>query len=112
MNSNELSERYPNQNGPQETEGPGAACAATGAKGLQQKPPPSEPEHLSPAAERMRLHRERRRKGLRCLTIELRETEIDALVGMKLLRAEMRDDANAIIEALYMHFDRTSDFTP
>jgi hypothetical protein len=35
---------------------------------------------LSPSAKRMRLHRERRRDGLRCLTIELRETEIDALV--------------------------------
>jgi hypothetical protein len=35
----------------------------------------------SPAAARMRLHRERRRQGLRCLLIELRETEIDVLVG-------------------------------
>jgi hypothetical protein len=36
-------------------------------------PPP--PERAgSAAAERMRLHRERRRQGLRCLTIELRET--------------------------------------
>jgi hypothetical protein len=34
----------------------------------------------SPAAQRMRRHRERRRDGLRCLTIELRETEMDALV--------------------------------
>jgi len=45
-------------------------------------------EARSAAAERMRLHRERRRKGLRCLTIELRESEIDALVRMGLLRAE------------------------
>ena len=34
-----------------------------------------EPTARSPAAERMRRHRERRRDGLRCLTIELRETE-------------------------------------
>jgi hypothetical protein len=65
----------------------------------------------SAAAERMRRHRERRREGLRCLTIELRETEIDTLVRMGLLRAGMRNDANAIIEALYAHFDRTLDFT-
>jgi hypothetical protein len=65
----------------------------------------------SAAAERMRRHRERRRDGLRCLTIELRETEIDALVRMGLLKSEMRNDANAIIEALYAHFDRTLDFT-
>jgi hypothetical protein len=69
---------------------------------MNDSPPP-----LSPAAERMRLHRERRRKGLRCLTIELRETEIDVLVRMGLLRAEMRHEINAIIQALYVHFDRT-----
>lgn len=32
------------------------------------------------AAERMRASRERRRLGLRCLTVELRETEIDVLI--------------------------------
>ena len=66
----------------------------------------------SGAAERMRLHRERRRNGRRCLTIELRETEIDALVCMGLLRGEMRNDVNAITDALYAHFDRTLDLTP
>jgi len=39
----------------------------------------------SPAAERMRLYRERRRRGLRCLVIELRETEVDALIRGGLL---------------------------
>ena len=34
----------------------------------------------SAAAERMRAHRDRRRKGLRCVRIELRETEIDVLI--------------------------------
>ena len=61
----------------------------------------------SAAAERMRQHRERRRQGLRCLMIELRETEIDALVGMGLLKAEMRDDAEAVSVALYEHLSRT-----
>jgi hypothetical protein len=61
----------------------------------------------SAAAERMRLHRERQRKGLRCLTIELRETEIDALVVRGLLKAEMRDDVDAIVKALYGHLDQT-----
>jgi hypothetical protein len=73
--------------------------------------PTPKPAIPSAAAERMRRHRERRRDGLRCLTIELRETEIDALVRMGLLKSEMRNDANAIIEALYAHFDRTLDFT-
>jgi hypothetical protein len=67
----------------------------------------NEPMARSAAAERMRRHRERRRDGLRCVTIELRDSEIDALVRMGLLRPEMRKDANAIIEALYAHFDRT-----
>jgi hypothetical protein len=67
----------------------------------------TEPATRSAAAERMRRHRERRREGLRCLTIELRETEIDALVRMGLLRPEMRNDGTAITEALYAHFDRT-----
>ena len=34
----------------------------------------------SPAASRMRLHRQRRRMGLRCIVIELRATEVDELV--------------------------------
>ena len=44
------------------------------------------------AAERMRRHRQRQRNGLRCLTIELRETEIDVLIQKGLLKAEMRND--------------------
>ena len=71
--------------------------------------PPTTEITRSAAAERMRRHRERRRDGLRCLTIELRETEIDALVRMRLLEKERRNDANAIIEALYAHFGRTLD---
>jgi hypothetical protein len=58
----------------------------------------------SPAAERMRRHRERRRDGLRCLTIELRETEIDVLLGKK---ADGRHDPDAIRDALYAHLERT-----
>jgi hypothetical protein len=66
----------------------------------------------SPAAERMRLHRQRRRDGLRCLTIELRETEIDVLVGKGLLNRETRHDPQAVSEALYAHLDQTLGSTP
>ena len=38
-----------------------------------------------PRRRRMRRYRERQRDGLRCLTIELRETEIDALIQKGLL---------------------------
>ena len=44
-----------------------------------------EPSACSPAASRMRLHRQRRRLGLRCIVIELRETEVDELVRRGLL---------------------------
>ena len=35
---------------------------------------------------RMHRHRERRRDGLRCMTIELRETEVSALIRKGSLR--------------------------
>ena len=57
----------------------------------------------------MRRHRQRRRDGFRCLIIELRETEIDALIHKGLLKSETRNDLNAIIEALYAHLDNTLD---
>jgi hypothetical protein len=55
----------------------------------------------------MRRHRQRRRSGLRCLSIELRETEIDTLIRKGLLRKETRNDPKAIRKALYDHFGRT-----
>jgi hypothetical protein len=70
-------------------------------------PPTTEPAARSPAAERMRRFRQRQRQGLRCLTIQLRETEIDALVRKGLLNAEMRNDLAAVSEALYAHLDQT-----
>src|SRR5258707_534652 len=68
--------------------------------------PPTEPAR-SAAAERMRLHRERRRNGMRCLTIELHETEIDGLIRRGLLRADMRNDPSAVSDALYAFLDGT-----
>jgi hypothetical protein len=64
---------------------------------------------LNPAAERMRRHRQRRRDGLHCLSIELRETEIDALIRMRLLSGDNRCDHGAIREALYAFLDNTLD---
>jgi hypothetical protein len=55
----------------------------------------------------MRRHRERRRCGLRCLTIELSDMEIDALIRMGLLRVETRNNPRAISDALYEHFEHT-----
>lgn len=61
----------------------------------------------SAAALRMRRCRERRRDGLRCMTIELRETEIDALIHRGLLKAETRNDRRATKAALYEFLDLT-----
>jgi len=47
---------------------------------------PQEPS-ISPAAARMRRHQKRRRDGLRCLTVQLRETEIEALIHKGLLHS-------------------------
>jgi hypothetical protein len=67
---------------------------------------------LSQPAVRMRRHRQRRRDGLRCLMVELRETEIDALIRKGLLKRETRNNPTAIIEALYNLFDRILGSTP
>jgi hypothetical protein len=74
-------------------------------------PPTTEAATGTAAAERMRRHRQRRRDGLRCLVIELRETEIDELIRKGLLKPETRNDTSAIIDALYAHLDSTLDET-
>jgi hypothetical protein len=52
-------------------------------------------------AERMRLHRERKRQRLRCLMIELRDGEIEGLIQRGWLARERRKDVVAIRRALY-----------
>jgi len=69
-------------------------------------PPTTEPATCTAAAERMRRHRQRRRDGLRCLIIELRETEIDALIRNGLLAPENRHDYDSVQSALYAFLDR------
>jgi len=56
---------------------------------------------------RVRLHRERRRRGLRCLMIEIRDREIDALVRHGLLDGAQRDDTTAIRAAFHRYLDHT-----
>ena len=67
------------------------------------------PISRSAAAQRMRAHRKRRKAGLRCLTIELRETEVTELIRRKLLEADARHDKKAVRMALYQHLDDTLD---
>ena len=49
---------------------------------------------------------------MRCLTIELRETEIDALIREGLLKPETRNDPSAVSDALYAFLDGTLGATP
>ena len=67
--------------------------------------PTTEPATRTAAAERMRRHRQRRRDGLRCFIIELRETEIDALIRNGLLAAEKRQDYGSVQSAFYAFLD-------
>jgi hypothetical protein len=54
----------------------------------------------------MRLHRARKRSGLRCLTLEIRETEIAALIRNGLLSPDSGQDSTAIRSAIYALLDR------
>ena len=60
----------------------------------------------TPAA-RMRLHRLRKQSGLTCLTVELRNTEITALVRKGLLQPDSRHDLKAVRKAMYAFLDRS-----
>jgi hypothetical protein len=61
----------------------------------------------SAAALRMRRHRERRRDGLRCMTIELREAEVRALIRRGHLEEVARNDLRAVTSAFYKFLDRS-----
>jgi hypothetical protein len=75
---------------------------------LMLTPPSStEPATRTAAAERMRRHRRRRRDGLRCLIIELRDTEVDVLIRKGLLPAENRQDYASVQSALYAFLEDT-----
>jgi hypothetical protein len=60
---------------------------------------------LSPAAERMRRHRKRRLRGLHCLTIEVRETEIEELIRRGMLARDRQHDRSSLRKALYAFLD-------
>jgi hypothetical protein len=55
--------------------------------------------------ERMRRYRQRRRDGLRCVMIDLRETEIDALIDKGFLASERRNEPDALGDAMHDFLD-------
>ena len=50
----------------------------------------------SRAAERMRLHRKRRREGTYTVRVQLDPPDIDGLIRLRLLRREQRQDTEAL----------------
>jgi hypothetical protein len=60
---------------------------------------------VSPAAERMRRYRERRRRGLSYIKVELRPSEVDGLIACKLLEPTERGDRRALAAALHRYLD-------
>jgi len=60
----------------------------------------------SPAAERMRRSRQRCKKGLTCITVELRAEEIRTLIRWGDLAPDQAGDKHAIQAALYKWLDR------
>ena len=59
--------------------------------------PPARP---SPSTERSRRHRQRRRRGTRCITVDVNESEVAALVARGYLPEEARGDPAAIKAAI------------
>jgi hypothetical protein len=54
----------------------------------------------SPGAQRMRRYRKQRKRGLRSVRILLDDMDIDALIRMKLLKKDQREDAEALQTAV------------
>ena len=60
--------------------------------------PPS--RSSSPAAQRMRNYRKRRRYGMQFVRVPLHVTDIDDLIRMRVLKEEERHDAGALQTAV------------
>lgn len=55
---------------------------------------------VSDAAERMRRTRDRARRGMRLVSLEVHDTEVAELVRRGLMKAEDQGDPDAVAEAL------------
>jgi hypothetical protein len=61
----------------------------------------TEPPSVRLSTLRVRLHRERRREGLRLLTLEMPETAIDAAIARGFLKPEDSTQAWSVIQSVY-----------
>jgi hypothetical protein len=62
---------------------------------------------LSASALRMRLHRDRRRRGLLCFRVELTENVINELIRRKRLSPDYMANPNAVGAALQRYLEYT-----
>lgn len=60
---------------------------------------PTVEPRITAGAARMRKSRERRRNGMRCVQLDLRDTEIDRLISLGYLQRAVRDDRNKLLLA-------------
>jgi hypothetical protein len=67
---------------------------------IEVAPPVEEEPGHSASARRMRVHRERRRRGLRCVTVALGESQIEWLVWRGFLPRAERANRIALQKAL------------
>ena len=72
-------------------------------------PPQERTRSSSPAAERMRRYRKLRRQGMQYVRIPLHVTDIDALIRMRLLKEDQRQDPEALQAAVLGLVYRASD---
>jgi hypothetical protein len=63
---------------------------------------------ITPGALRMRASRQRRRQGLQCFVINLRQREINRLIELGYLREADRGDKNQVLLALYRFLDNSA----
>jgi hypothetical protein len=61
----------------------------------------TEPRPVRPGTLRVRLHRERRRDGLRLLTLEMPESAIDAAIARGFLNPKDSNLAWSVIDSVY-----------
>jgi len=71
--------------------------------GIEVASPVEEERANSASARRMRLHRARRRRGLRCVTVALPEAQINGLIKRGWLPRAERADRTAIGNALLQY---------
>jgi hypothetical protein len=69
--------------------------------------PAAAPPVRSTAAERMRRHRLRRRRGLRTYRVELSEAAVTALIQDGWVKTDARNRLSPVRGALYLQLDRT-----